>query len=456
VPLREHVNRRSPLLAPLVAVALIVPTVGVASAAGTSGSAPSTSLAGIAHEIAAAKAQVSTLDTQSEIAAERFNAGRIALGAAERVASQRKMVAAAASRRLAGMQAQVSAFAATAYMNGGTADATLGAQISDPSQFVDRQALTEQISRNQASTVASLGAAQEDQITTARAAAQAVAAQQAIVTRLAADRGAVTAAQTQALRTVSLLQTQQAKLVRAAQIAEAKAAAAAAAAKSAAERAAALQARIAAHKAALAAQSQAQALAAQAEARRAALAQKPANSPEAPPSPDPAAKPPAATPTTQDAPTATATTPPKPTPPADSDPVATGTVGGSGDGGGNASSGSAAAATAVSWARQELGKPYRWAAAGPNSFDCSGLTLFIYAKAGISLPHYSGAQFNVGRHVSRSELLPGDLVFFGSPIHHMGIYIGGGQMIHSPQTGDVVKISSISRSDWTGAVRVVG
>ena len=130
-------------------------------------------------------------------------------------------------------------------------------------------------------------------------------------------------------------------------------------------------------------------------------------------------------------------------------PPPTGTVGGDSGGG-------AAAATAVSWARQELGKPYQWAAAGPGTFDCSGLTLYIYAKAGIYLPHYSGAQFNVGRHVSRGELLPGDLVFFGSPIHHMGIYVGGGQMIHAPQTGDVVRFASVDSSDYAGAVRVVG
>jgi cell wall-associated NlpC family hydrolase len=72
----------------------------------------------------------------------------------------------------------------------------------------------------------------------------------------------------------------------------------------------------------------------------------------------------------------------------------------------------------------------------------------------VSLPHYSRAQFNEGRHVSQGELMPGDLVFFGSPIHHMGLYVGGGNMIHAPQTGDVVKVSSAFRSDYAGAVRL--
>ena len=103
-----------------------------------------------------------------------------------------------------------------------------------------------------------------------------------------------------------------------------------------------------------------------------------------------------------------------------------------------------------------LGKPYRWAAAGPNSFDCSGLTMYVYSKVGVSLPHSSRAQYNCGVHISRNNLAPGDLVFFarGSRISHVGIYIGGGNFVHAPQTGDVVKIQSLSsRSNYVGAVR---
>lgn len=107
----------------------------------------------------------------------------------------------------------------------------------------------------------------------------------------------------------------------------------------------------------------------------------------------------------------------------------------------------------VGIAMRYLGRPYRWAASGPNAFDCSGFTMFVYRQVGVSLPHSSRAQINSGRRVSRSELRPGDLVFFGSPIHHVGIYIGGGQMIHAPHTGDVVKISSIDGRGYSGACR---
>jgi cell wall-associated NlpC family hydrolase len=111
------------------------------------------------------------------------------------------------------------------------------------------------------------------------------------------------------------------------------------------------------------------------------------------------------------------------------------------------------ASVAVQAAYAQLGKPYEWGASGPNSFDCSGLTMWAWGKAGVSLPHSSQAQYSGGRHVSRGDLQPGDLVFFGSPIHHVGIYIGGGRMISAPHSGDVVKIQDAFRSDYAGAVR---
>jgi cell wall-associated NlpC family hydrolase len=111
------------------------------------------------------------------------------------------------------------------------------------------------------------------------------------------------------------------------------------------------------------------------------------------------------------------------------------------------------AGTAVSVAAQQMGKPYEWAAEGPDSFDCSGLTMYAWGKAGVSLPHSSGAQYASLPHVSRAQLRPGDLVFFGSPIHHVGIYEGGGVMINAPETGENVRRDSIARSDYVGAAR---
>ncbi len=106
-----------------------------------------------------------------------------------------------------------------------------------------------------------------------------------------------------------------------------------------------------------------------------------------------------------------------------------------------------------------LGTPYVWGGASPGGFDCSGLVAYAYSQVGVSLPHYTGAQWNVGVGVSRSDLQPGDLVFFNG-LGHVGIYIGGGQFIHAPHSGDVVKISSLSESwyaaTYVGARRVTG
>lgn len=113
----------------------------------------------------------------------------------------------------------------------------------------------------------------------------------------------------------------------------------------------------------------------------------------------------------------------------------------------------AARGEVVNIAMKYLGAPYRWGAAGPNAFDCSGFTMFVYAQVGVSLPHSSRAQINSGQRVSMSDLQAGDLVFFGSPIHHVGIYIGGGQYIHAPHTGDVVRIAPLNRGDYAGACR---
>ena len=123
------------------------------------------------------------------------------------------------------------------------------------------------------------------------------------------------------------------------------------------------------------------------------------------------------------------------------------------DPGGNPPSSSKAAA-AVWWAEKEIGRPYRWGAAGPSSFDCSGLMVWAYKHVGIHLPHYSGAQINVGSRVGRSNLEPGDLVFFGHPIHHVGMYVGGGDFVEAPYTGANVRISSLAgRWDYAGACR---
>ena len=111
------------------------------------------------------------------------------------------------------------------------------------------------------------------------------------------------------------------------------------------------------------------------------------------------------------------------------------------------------AAAVVAFARAQLGKPYHYGSAGPASYDCSGLAKAAWAKAGVNLAHYTGAQWEEGAPVSKANLRAGDLVFFGADKYHVGIYIGNGNMIEAPHTGADVRIAPAFRSDYAGAVR---
>jgi cell wall-associated NlpC family hydrolase len=104
-------------------------------------------------------------------------------------------------------------------------------------------------------------------------------------------------------------------------------------------------------------------------------------------------------------------------------------------------------------ARRQLGKPYAYGSAGPGTFDCSGLTMFVWSHAGVELPHNAAAQYDSIRHVAMKDLRPGDLVFSGrGGIGHVGIYIGGGRMIHAPHSGARVEVAPL-RSNLIGAGR---
>ena len=130
---------------------------------------------------------------------------------------------------------------------------------------------------------------------------------------------------------------------------------------------------------------------------------------------------------------------------------------GGSDGGGNSNSGNpgGGCSAIADIAYNYLGVPYVWGGTSPSGFDCSGLVQYCCRQAGISVSRTSSSQYYDGTPVSRDNLQAGDLVFFGSDLHHVGIYVGGGSFIHAPQTGDVVKVSSLSsRSDYYGACRV--
>ena len=110
-------------------------------------------------------------------------------------------------------------------------------------------------------------------------------------------------------------------------------------------------------------------------------------------------------------------------------------------------------------AMTKVGDPYLWAAAGPSEFDCSGLIVWAYAQEGVSLPHYTGSLWGDGEHIPQSELQPGDLVFFGASIDHVGFYIGSGLMVDAPHSGAFVRVESISSfasggEPYEGAVRI--
>jgi cell wall-associated NlpC family hydrolase len=146
-----------------------------------------------------------------------------------------------------------------------------------------------------------------------------------------------------------------------------------------------------------------------------------------------------------------ATTTVKPTSGTTTKPTATAPTSPAPSGGGTPAAGADAA---VAEAKRQIGKPYQYGASGPDSFDCSGLTSWAWRAGGKSLPHSSRAQWDATSRVPVSDVQPGDLLFYGSPIHHVGIYVGGGQMVEAPETGEYVRYASIYRSDLVGAGRV--
>ena len=384
-------------------------------------------------QYAAASAQLSQVQDRAAAAAEAYNGARYELdkrtaetAAAKKRAAEAQQVADAASL-------QVRRYAASVYQQGGNLG-ELEAYLSStgPQDLVDRASALEAVgdarSRTLQQAAASSVVAQTMREQAAKSeAAQARAAQAAQQARNAAqaqaDQAQAAAAQIQkqqdaltvqlaSLRKTSVdLEKQRQDGLAAAAVARAAAAEAARqaqlaadrakAARSAAARKAAQQA--AARAAAEAARQRAAAEAAQQAADQAAHQQH--NQPKPKPKPD---------------------NPPPPPP----------------------SQGGVSAV--IGYARAQLGKPYQWGGAGPNSFDCSGLTMRAWQRAGVNLSHYTGAQWGETARVAISDLRPGDLVFFGSSgpnSHHVGLYVGGGQMIEAPYTGANVRYASIYRSD---------
>jgi peptidoglycan DL-endopeptidase CwlO len=394
-----------------------------AAVAGTAGQ-----IARLDGQYAAASARLEQVREQAAAAAEAYNGALFEL-------SQRTAEATAAKKRAAQAQQVADAaslvvrrYAATVYQQGGSmGELAAFLDANGPQDFMDRatalQAVGDARARSLEAASATSIVAQTMRQQAARAQAQqaqaAAAAQQARNTaQTQADQAAAAAAsiQQQQAQLVTQLATLQKTSVTLEKQRQAGLAAAAAARAAAAE--AARQARLAAARAQAARDAAARRDAERAAARAAAeaarqraaaeAAQRAASNPSRPPS-QPA-------------------DPPPPPPPSSS-----GGVG-----------------AVLAYARAQVGKPYQWGAAGPDSFDCSGLTMMAWAQAGVSLYHYTGAQWDQTARVAISDLRPGDLVFYGSSgptSHHVGLYVGGGQMIEAPYTGADVRYASIYRSD---------
>ncbi len=375
---------------------------------------------------AAASARLESAQEKAAAAAEEYNGAKLLLARKVAEATTAARQAAAAASTAEDAARKVRQYAAAVYQqNGSLGD--LGAFMSSdgPQELVDRLSAMETVGEARNRTLKQASSTSQVAVSLQARAAQARGQQQAAADRAEKSRRA--AEQQQAAAAAMATQVKQAqqsmvvqlahlqktsvkleqdrqvglraeaeRRARAAAAVRARAAAAEAARRSAADRERARQDR------------------ARADRDNRPSSPKPANEPSSPKPPTPPSTP-------------TVPVPPPPPPPP-----------------------SGGVSAVLAYARAQLGKPYLWGGSGPNSFDCSGLTLMAWRRAGVYLSHYTGAQWAETARVPISDLRPGDLVFYGTSgptSHHMGLYVGGGQMIEAPHSGAVVRYASIYRSD---------
>ena len=404
---KDFLRRRAAMAVLVVAIAL-VPVLGA-------GGASADTIADKRAEAARIADQLDALQMKAEIAAENYNNARIELSSVDAKEQAAEQKVARTDARLAAQRRQMAGYAIDAYVRGGTGDgasAILGAQ--DSTELPARRGYIEATTNSGGDVVDHLRAAQADanaDTTALRAARVQVAKVKAKVDAQRQAANAAVDAQQKILSKVNgeldaLLKAEQAR----------RAAAAAAAARAA-------QARLAAEQAAYA-----------------------------------AAHPHAAHVSRPAAHTNTAGADPSSTDPTTAD---TGSSSGSSDTGssGNTSADppvGQGADAAIAAAQSVLGVRYTWGGASPSGgFDCSGLVMWAWEHGGVSLPHSSAAMYSSSRRIPLSEMEPGDLVFYGSPVHHVALYIGGGQIIHAPHTWSYVQVASVYYwSDVVGAGRV--
>ena len=407
-------------------------------------------------QLAAANASLDKLNNQVEAVVEAYDGAMAKVDAAQQQLATAQSNLAAANKARDDAQIQMNQFAAASYRGAGGLDRLSALMTSDsPGAFLTRASTLSALARHEQSVISLMTSSQDAQAAAQNAANAALADQQVQLQAAAKAKDAAIAAvnaqagQIAAINANQLNLNAQLAVLRgtAKDLATARAdglkrqaeeaAAAAAAAKAAAARAAA--ARAAAAAAALVAQKRAAALAQQQEAAAAARQGSSSGSSDA----------------------------------GSSSSGYTNNGAGIVPPGGQSISTSAQRQGAIAFAESQIGVWYRWAGAGEvgptvtstgvqkvPGYDCSGLTMQAFAAVGISLAHYTGAQWDEGLHVSQAQLQPGDLVFFAtntndpSTIHHVGIYIGNGQMVDAPATGEQIGIHNALRPDYIGAVRL--
>jgi peptidoglycan DL-endopeptidase CwlO len=397
----------------------------------------------IEGQLAAATARADRLATEAEQAVEAYNGAQVRLQQAQSAAVQAQQEAAAAQAKVGQARAELGRFAAAAYRSGGDLGGlTTFFLARNPSDLMSRAAALQSIGNSRRAALESFRSAQAYAVVLDKRAASLLARRQQVAEQVARAKTAAEARLAAQQQSVGQIAAQRTSLVRqlaaarhtTVQLERARQAGLARQRAEAARREAERRAREAATRA----EAQRQAAAAKAaEDARAAEAQR---------ARDQAAQ--------------------------QAQQSSNDSAGSSGDSSGGGSSGGApsgppsgysagsasGAAAAVAYARSQLGKPYQWAADGPATFDCSGLTMRAWEQGGVYLPHYSVAQYEQAQKIAISDLQPGDLVFFASSsdyhsIYHVALYVGGGEMIEAPYTGADVRISSIWRSSLFGAAR---
>ena len=346
---------------------------------------------------AQAQARIDALDNQAEIVTEQFDAAQARLTQAQSAAQAAARATSLAQAGLAAQRAKVSAFAAAAYTSGGISETVLATTLGtgDPSQTLQKLATLQHLSDQQSQVLRDANIAGLRYDQALTAASQATVAAQALAAGIATQKKTIDSLIAQSQQVLNQLNAEQRAKLLAAQRVQA----------AAQQKQAAVA--LAAWKAARTVRPVTRALDRPAVAtRQSAAAPVVVSAPQSAP----------------------------------------------------AAGGSSIAERAVAAAMSKLGARYVYGAGGAQTFDCSGLVQWAYGRAGISTAHYTGTFWASYRHVSTNQLRPGDLVFFYSDKHHVGIYIGGGMMINAPHTGDVVRIAPVfgGGRDYVGAVRIVG